>query len=404
MPERFSRRSLPRNVGALATAIALAMAVWLLANNESNPEITGAFASAIPIEVAGLPKGTMIYGPGPGSVMLKIQAPQATWARLRASTFRAYVNLSNGTTGPQDVEVRVDSQESRVRILEREPPTVTLRVEPVIRRSVPVLARTADDAPEGYAVQALRTTPSQVSIVGVEPLADSVSEAYVEVRIEGSKVSFARSYQVVLRDSLGREVKGLEMAPTSVLVDVPIDRLANFKTVSVKAVITGAVSSGYWISGIVVQPAAVTFGGDPRILQNLSYVETTPVDVSDAVTEVIKSVSVTVPAGAALDKKEEIFVKVSVQPIPGSGLVRRPVAIINASRGLSITLASSIVDVLLDASLPALQGLKMTEVVPFIDAAGLLTGSYTLPISVTAVPTGTRVLTVTPGRVGVTIR
>jgi YbbR domain-containing protein len=378
--------------------------VWVLANNEANPEVTGAFAVPIPIELAGLPKGTVLYGPGPGTLTLKIQAPQATWARLKPSTFRAYVDLSSGSAGAQDVEIKVDSLESRVRILERIPPTVTLRVEQVIQRSVPVIARSMDDAPDGYVVQPLRTTPAQVSLVGPAPLADSVAEAYVEVRVEGSKVSFSRSYQVVLRDARGREVKGLEQAPTSVVVDVPIERLANYKTVSVKAVITGVVSTGYWISGIVVQPAAVTFGGDPQILQNLSYVETAPVDVSGAVTEVIKSVAVTVPSGAALDKKEEIFVKVSVQPIPGSGLVRRPVAIVNAARGLTVTLASSIVDVLLDASVPALLGLRATDIVPSVDVTGLLTGSYTLPISVTVVPTGTRVLTVTPGRIGVTIR
>jgi len=398
------RNALPRNIGLLVLALVLAVAIWVLANAEQNPEITAAFSSPIPVEVAGLPKGMVIYGGGPGTVNVKIMAPQDSWTRLRTSSFRAYVDLAGLSAGLQEAEIKVECSDYRVRVIEKDPPRVALRLVPVVQRLVPVRVQALDDAPVGFSMMQPRSTPQQVSIVGPAPLADTVAEAYVEVRIEGSKVSFVKSYQPVLRDAQGKEVKGLEMSPTSVDVEVPIERLRNYKTVSIKAVITGTVAPGYWISGIVVQPPTVTFGGDPQVLESFGYVETTPVDVTGAVTEVLKSVSIYIPPGTALDKKEDIFVKVQVEPVPGSGIVRRPVTIRNLPKGITATLAIPAVDVRLDGPIADLQNLKTVQIVASIDVTGLITGTYTLPISVTGVPTGTRVTAIVPDRVGVVLR
>ncbi|MDO9065663.1 MAG: CdaR family protein, partial [Chloroflexota bacterium] len=178
----------------------------------------------------------------------------------------------------------------------------------------------------------------------------------------------------------------------------------NYKTVSIKAVITGTLAPGYWISGIVVQPAAVTFGGDPQVLESFGYVETAPVDITGAVTEVLKSVSIFIPPGTALDKKQDVFVKVSVEPIPGGGILRRPLTWRNLTRGITVTLSLSSVDIRVDGPVPDLRSLKPTDFVPSIDLTGLLTGTYTLPVTVTGVPTGTKLISVDPEKVGVSIR
>ena len=78
----------------------LSVAVWVMANVELNPEVTASFSSAIPIEVTGLPKGVVVYGTEPGSVNVKLRAPQDSWSRLRAASFRAYVDLSGARRRP----------------------------------------------------------------------------------------------------------------------------------------------------------------------------------------------------------------------------------------------------------------------------------------------------------------
>jgi YbbR domain-containing protein len=164
------------------------------------------------------------------------------------------------------------------------------------------------------------------------------------------------------------------------------------------------VAPGYWISGIVVQPAAVTFGGDPQVLESFGYVETAPVDITGAVTEVLKSVSIFTPPGTALDKKQDVFVKVSVEPFPGGGILRRPLTWRNLTRGITVTLSLSSVDIRMDGPVPDLLSLKPTDLVASIDLTGLLTGTYSLPVAITGVPTGTKVISVDPEKVGVGMR
>jgi YbbR domain-containing protein len=396
--------AVPRHIGVLFFAVLLSVAVWVLANAEQNPEVTGVFSSPIPVEVSGLPKGMVVYGQGPGSVNVKIQAPQDNWGKLRVSNFRAYVDLSTGSAGPQEVDVKVECTDGRVRVLEKSPLRVAVRLEPVRQRSVPVRIRALDEAPVGYTMLPPKATPAQIVITGPAPLTESVSEAYVEVRVDGSKVSFVKSYQPQLRDAQGKEVKDLEEAPATVDVEVPIEQLRNFKTVSIKAVISGTLAPGYWISGIVVQPAAVTFGGDPQVLDSFGYVETAPVDITGAVTEVLKSVSIYTPPGTVLDKKQEVFVKVSVEPIPGGGVLRRTLTWRNLTRGITATLSISTVDIRVDGPVPDLRSLKPTDMSPSVDLTGLLTGTYSLPVTVTGVPTGTKVISVDPDKAGVYLR
>lgn len=398
------RNILPKSPGTLILALALAAAVWVIANAEQNPEVTGTFPTSLSVVLEGLPQNLDVYGARPDKVNVKIRAPQDSWSRLRSSAFRAHVDLSGLGPGTQDLEVKVECSDGRVRVLEKDPARVSVRLEPIRERSIPVRVRALDDAPVGFTMLTPRATPSQVTIRGAAPLADLVSEAYVELRLEGSKVTFAKTYRPVLRDVQGKEIAGVDLSPTSVQVEVPIEQLRNFKTVSIKAVITGTVSPGYWISGVVVQPSTVSFGGDPQILDRFAYVETTPVDVSAAVTEVLRTVTIDVPAGTALEKKPEVFVKVSVQPIPGSQIVRRPVTLANVGKGITATLLLSAVDIRLAGAVADLQRLRATDISASIEVTGLLTGTYTLPIQLSGVPTGTTVLEISPDRAGVSLR
>ena len=104
--------------------------------------------------------------------------------------------------------MKVECSDPRVRVLEKDPSKIALRLETIITRTVPVRMRALDDAPVGYTMTPPRSTPAQVSVTGPAPLAQGISEAYVEVRLDGSKVSFAKSYQPILQDAQGQRGQG----------------------------------------------------------------------------------------------------------------------------------------------------------------------------------------------------
>ena len=297
----------------------------------------------------------------------------------------------------------VECIDSRVRVLEKDPSRVAVRLEPVRQRSVPVRIRSVDDAPVGYTMLQPKATPAQITVTGPAPLIDSVSEAYVEVRIDGSKVSFVKSYQPQLRDAQGKEVKGSGGIP-----HVGGRGGAHRAAAELQDGLHQGGDHRHSGARLLDQrhrgPARGRhLRGDPQVLESFGYVETAPVDITGAVTEVLKSVSIFTPPGTALDKKQDVFVKVSVEPIPGGGSAAAADLAQPYPRHHGHAPVSS-VDVRLDGPVPDLRNLKPTDLVATIDLTGLLTGTYTLPVAVTGVPTGTKVISVDPEKVGVTIR
>ena len=150
----------------------------------------------------------------------------------------------------------------------------------------------------------------------------------------------------------------------------------------------------------------MTFGGDAEELGSFSYVETAPVDVTGAISDVIRTVNIFVPPGTALVGRlgREVFVKVSVEPVPGGQTVRRPLVVSNLTKGLTITYTVSTVDITLAGPIATMLKLQATDVTAVLDATGLLTGTYELPVQVGALPKGLTVTAIIPNKVSVKVQ
>jgi YbbR domain-containing protein len=403
---RLAGRWFVQNLGLLLLALSLSVITWIVANYTQNPDRTDYFSAPIPIELTKVPEGILVLNASPAQVTLRLRAPEDSWARLRPASFKATVDLSKAEPGLHDVDVAVECADRRVRILEKIPDRISVRLEAIVSRDVPVRVVPLDEAPPGYTLEAPQPNPVSVTVSGASSVVNQVAEAVVDIRIEGSKVSFTKLYQPVLLDAQGKEVNGLDFTPPMVQVQVTIKQLENYKTVSVKAVLTGTVAPGYWVSNIIVEPATVTFGGDATELESFGYVETAPVDVTGAISDVIRTVSIYVPPGTALVGKQqpEVFVKVSVEPIPGGQIVRRPLVVDNLAKGLTITYTVTTVDITLAGPIATMLNLQATDVTAVIDATGLLTGTYELQVQVSALPKGLTVTAIIPNKVSVKVQ
>jgi YbbR domain-containing protein len=184
-----------------------------------------------------------------------------------------------------------------------------------------------------------------------------------------------------------------------VRVTIPVLRLLNFKTVSIRAVISGTVAPGYHITNIVVEPQTVTLNGEASVLERIFSVDTTPVDVSGAQGEVVRAVSAIIPRQTSVDKQADVFVKVSVEPIPGGEVVRRPVVFKGLGKGLRVTSPlMPTVDIQLSGALPDLLAVTPKDITATLDLTDRGPGVYEIPVVVGALPEKLKVVRVTPER------
>ena len=401
-------RDLLDHLGTLTLAFVLAVLVWMMAVNQENPSVHDTFSEPIPIEVVSKPEGLVLFGEVVESTRITLQAPQSSWNDLNLGKFQAEIDLVGLGTGLHDLPVEVTCSDSRVRILERRPDRIAVRLERFASKELPVAIEILDSPPLGYVARPLVATPSTVTVSGPAPIVSQVASAVGELRLQGAKSTVVRSVFVSPRNTQGEAVGWVDWMPRQVEAQVPIEQRLGFKDVSVRALVVGQVAPGYWISNITVEPSAATLIGSPDALANLAgYVETNPVDVSGAEQRVAERVTLNLPADVSLVPAgdaggEGVQVTVEIAAIMGGQTVRRWVEVQGLAPDLRADSSPQRVDVILSGPLPQLQNLRSEQVQVVLDLFGLAAGIHKVSPTV-IVPEGLHVESIVPDVVEVEI-
>src|SRR5207249_7364617 len=107
------------------------------------------FNGAIEVKAVNVPDGLAVAGIREHNVTLKISAPENTFPKLTIADFAAELDLSGVRQPSSDQRVigRVVSRRD-VQIIEVTPPVVTVILEPVSTRTVPVQASLQGTTPQ----------------------------------------------------------------------------------------------------------------------------------------------------------------------------------------------------------------------------------------------------------------
>jgi hypothetical protein len=93
-------RSFTKTLPSLFTALALAIAVWIMAVTSSDPSLEKAYPNPVPIEIIGQASSTVINTILPNEVSLTLRAPTSIWNSLLGEKVpvRAIMDLEKACT------------------------------------------------------------------------------------------------------------------------------------------------------------------------------------------------------------------------------------------------------------------------------------------------------------------
>lgn len=397
-------RSIFSHFTSLVLAFLFAVVVWSVATIEENPSREAYFHEVLPLEVINRPTDLIVFQNSVQGVRVKLRAPQASWDQLLPASFRASVDLERLNAGEHRLPIQVQVNDPRVTITLVEPAEAKIRLEQLKTRALQVKSDVLDAPPIGFTFRAPTVTPAQVTVSGAAILVDQVAEVAADIYLRGAKAMVEREVLLQARDAQDNVISGLTISPTVVLVKVPIEQRVGYKDVSIKTVMKGAPAAGYWVSNIVVNPSTVTIVGNPDILARIAgFVETVPLDVTNATADVNKRAVLSLPEGVSVLNNEGVSVQISVTPLLGGQTVRRKIVLQNLKRGQTATVSPESVEVILSGPLPSLQNLAADDVQVVVDVSGLAAGVHQLKPRVPAVPGALRVQNIVPDTVQVTI-
>jgi YbbR domain-containing protein len=249
-----------------------------------------------------------------------------------------------------------------------------------------------------------------VTISGPRSSVDRVVEAVIEVSVMDARDTVTKQDTPLLLDETGRRVRGLTMTPEVVTVSVVVERQGGYRDVAVRAAIEGTPAAGYWVSNISVEPVLVTMWGEQSVIEALpGFVDTQPIDVSDAKSDVISRVGLSLPEGVLSlgegSGPQGILVTISIQPqLGGRTIYGIPVELRGVRLGLTAQTSPASVDIILSGPLPALQELEPQDIQVILNLAGLSAGTHKVtPVAVLPEGLGLEVKSIVPDIVEVTI-
>jgi YbbR domain-containing protein len=199
------------NHGLKVLALVIAVGLWFAGHRDIERAIEA------PVEFRNIPPDLMVMDNRVDYVVLRLMGPRTLVSTLDAQDLRLSIDLS--AAKPGSASYPLDSTSFSiprgVTISRITPPVVHLRLEPVIKRTLPVTLRFSNKPPAGYKIAEASVMPESVAVQGpAEDMRRLLSVETFPIEIEESHAPVKR------RVRLSANGKPLSFAPDQVEVSV----------------------------------------------------------------------------------------------------------------------------------------------------------------------------------------
>jgi len=385
----------PLKLAATGLAVLLYAGVVLSSNTQT-------FTGAIPIDVVGQPAGAVRLSPVPPVTFVRYFAPPDVTPVT--DTFTAEIDLSgvDPQAGTSSVPVTVRSIDPRITVLSSEPAFVSVRLEDVKTKVVPVKVALGPQA-SGLELGEITVDPTSVTVSGPESQIALVASVRADVAVDPGGLDFDQDVPLIAVDAVGNAVRPIEVSPATARVTIPVFTDRDSKSVPVTPVVTGTPAAGFEIAGIAADPPVVTVEGDADELVALGHADTLPVSLAGASSNVSVVVSLDLPTGVVVLGSDAIRVTVNIRPITATRSFDAGLRLIGPQAGVTYDLSVDQVLLTIGGSTADLDRLTGATIVADLDVTGLPAGSSTeVPVTV-VLPAGLTLVTSSPPTVTVTV-
>lgn len=397
-------RWISQNFSLILISLLLAFFFWAVATESEDPTELRTFANPIPVEIRNLSEDMTTYGAENTRVRVEIQAPRSVWNNLQAENIEAYIDMSDVATGTFKIPVQINLSAAPATITDVIPKDIEITAERIAEREVKVTIAVDGIPALGFVSRQTEIAPTAIRIRGPASQVHRVTEARINISIEGRQTDLRSDYTPALLDENGEKVSGLEIVPGSVTVHVPIVQWLNTRDVPVNPTLVGQPAFGYRIANIRIQPQIVTVWGRADVLNSSGTLQTEQINYEGITQTLQTTVTLQLPSGLQLLSAEPfVTVTLNVEAIR-SGLT---LEITPTIEGLLPSLEAEVevdrVVVVLSGPISAMGQLGVENVKPVLDLSNLREGDHNVTPQI-QVPPEITVENVFPEKIPVRIR
>ena len=217
------------NIGLKVLALIIALGLWLAGHRDTERAIE------VPVEFRNIPSDLMVSDNRVDYVVLRLMGPRTLISTLDSEDLKLSMDLKGAKSGSASYPLGAHSFNvpRGVTIARITPPVIHLRLDPVLKRAVPVTVHISSGPPAGYKVYQTTVQPPVVSVQGP---ADDVKRL---TSVETVPIDIEETNGVVTRKvRLSADGKALSFSPDQVDVAISVDEeesTRDFERVEVQA-------------------------------------------------------------------------------------------------------------------------------------------------------------------------
>lgn len=401
-------RILAKQLPTFLTAFLLALAIWIIAVNSSDPSVQKTYPSSVSIEVVGQEANMVMTSSLPGNLTLTLRAPDSIWSTLidEKAPVRAVVDLSGLSEGEHTVPIQIEIGVRPVEVVSFSPRSVTVTLEPLASNQFDITVVNTSSPAIGYQTGAPQLDQTKATVSGAVSQVNLVTEVRASLDLSQAQSDISEEVALKAYDATGNVVKGVSISPEKVTVNESVTQLGGFRNVVVKVVTTGQVATGYRLTAISVNPPTVSvFSSDPTLVEALpGYVETEPINLTGLKDDLNQQIGMRLPTGITLVGSPSVNVQVSVAAIENSvSLNNVMVEATGLASNMEAQISPGSVDVIVAGPLVALNAMDPLTLHVLIDLSGLQPGTYTITPEATLNNADLRIESLLPTTFEVTI-
>jgi YbbR domain-containing protein len=380
-----------------------AFSLWLYVTNVDNNQVSHRITVSVTLTgIDSVTSQKLKVLPGQQfNVTLNVKGTPADVA-LGKDQFKVVADLSQYAVskGERQIPVLVERQPANVSVLNSQAYYVKVIFDDLVEKSLPVKVAIDGKVKEGFHALKQTIRPTDVTVSGAAKFVNQVVTVEARVDLKNSDKDINSSLVLKAYDAAGREIKDVDIEPSTVDVVIPIKRT---KTVGINAKTVGNPINGYALKQLIITPDRVDIAGGDAV-NSITSLNTVPIDLGTLSPNKEIVVKIDVPSGISLINSDGTIKVTAILDKIDTVNKTLAIQIRNLNSDFDASLDTKSLTLVISGPKSQLDALKDGDIACFVDLSSIANeGDHTVPVKV-SVPNGINIVSSNPQNVKVTMK
>lgn len=267
-----------------------------------------------------------------------------------------------------------DINENEIQVQSRDPGRITVTVEKLIRKEVPVEVSYSGTLAEGYIVDKSDVTLDyeKVSISGPESAVENIAKAIIQVDLEGRTESFSESYRYTLCDEEGNAVDAGRVVTNAAEVRHTMI-IRKVKEIPLRVnLIEGGGATAASVE-VIIEPEAIRIAGSEATLEDLDELVLGTIDLSKITGMTRLDMDVVLPTGVTNISgvtKAGVIIRVKERQTKTFVIGPNQIQLLNVPEGMQAALVSQSLTITIRGTQEQLDQMTAADILVQVDLSG----------------------------------